>query len=609
MGTTAGPPGPAMGELLGSTPRVGIALLPVFNVPDRATIAYEALPRPALANPIAVARTALEATHYSQPAVLLVPFTGLLEAEDFSPAAMAAECGATPSEVAWIIAGPACRKDPDLVERRVGQLRADGFLIAIEAVGWATEWHHELVALQPDFLILDAGLIADLRDSVVARAELAGLISFTARLDIRLMTRGVDDLAIANAVTMMGLQYGSGAHLSPPLVLESELAVPGDKLVSPSWFRRHEARKLDRLGTATLVSTQLVALPEDDVADPGADLFAKTLGEAARLLQAEHDPARIVSVVADLLPRVMPMKGLAIFEADWDNDSLIPRVLAGADVVGLRDAPFPMSRGVTGWAFARGVPYNCANTVTHPAAGTIPGTDDQADESMLVIPLIAGDHRIGVLDLWRVGANKFSERDLEHCALFAHITAAAWHNAQLYREVVDRARTDALTGLHNTRWWDEVAPHEAARAVRSGTQIGVLLLDLDHFKLVNDSGGHAEGDRTLRNVARVLRSIVRTGDDVVRFGGEEFLILLHDSDAEGAALVAEDIRRAVADMPPPMPGVRVTASIGVAIFPPHGESLDDVVRAADLAMYRAKAQGRDCVVAAPLPLNLSAEAS
>src|ERR1700736_3685690 len=109
MGTTAGLPGPALGEWLGSTSRVGIALLPAFNVPDRATIAYEALPRPALADPVAVARTALEATHYSHPAVLLVPFTDLLEAEDFSPAAMAAECGATPSGVAWIIAGPARR--------------------------------------------------------------------------------------------------------------------------------------------------------------------------------------------------------------------------------------------------------------------------------------------------------------------------------------------------------------------------------------------------------------------------------------------------------------------------------------------------------------------
>src|SRR6202165_791260 len=119
MGTNAGQPGPAMGESLGSTPRVGIALLPVFNVPDRATIAYEALPRPERARPAAVARTALEAAHYSQPAVLLVPFTALLEAEDFSPAAMAAECGATPSEVAWIIAGPASRADPELVGRRV----------------------------------------------------------------------------------------------------------------------------------------------------------------------------------------------------------------------------------------------------------------------------------------------------------------------------------------------------------------------------------------------------------------------------------------------------------------------------------------------------------
>lgn len=249
----------------------------------------------------------------------------------------------------------------------------------------------------------------------------------------------------------------------------------------------------------------------------------------------------------------------------------------------------------------RGLPYNCDNTISHPAAGTVPGTEeDDRPELLLVLPLVAGDQRIGVLDVWRTGVGGFTARDLDQCALVAHITAAAWRNAQLYRELEDRSRTDSLTGLHNMRWWDEVAPQEAARTLRSGANIGVLMLDLDHFKLVNDSGGHAAGDRVLKSVARALRASVRTGDEVVRFGGEEFLILLHESGTEGAVRVAETVRRAVAAIPAAT-GAKVTASVGVAVFPQSGPSLDDAVRAADVAMYQAKAEGRDRVVAAFAP--------
>jgi len=160
--------------------------------------------------------------------------------------------------------------------------------------------------------------------------------------------------------------------------------------------------------------------------------------------------------------------------------------------------------------------------------------------------------------------------------------------------------TDALTGLRNMRWLDEAAPQETARSLRSGSNIGVLLLDLDHFKLVNDSGGHAAGDQVLREVARVLRSVVRTGDDVVRFGGEEFLVLLHESGPEGALRVAEEIRAALSHGKALVNGVNVTASIGVAVFPMHGSTLDDVIRVADLAMYDAKAAGRDRAVPAAI---------
>jgi diguanylate cyclase (GGDEF)-like protein len=228
----------------------------------------------------------------------------------------------------------------------------------------------------------------------------------------------------------------------------------------------------------------------------------------------------------------------------------------------------------------------------------VPGSaGGRYDESLVVIPLIAGDHRLGVLDVWRDGLDQFSEEEVERCALVGYLAAAAWRNAQLYNELEQRVVTDKLTGLLNKRWWDELAPREAAQALRTGSDLAILLVDLDQFKRVNDTCGHAVGDVTLRNAARVLAGTVRSGDAAVRFGGDEFLLVLHGADARGAERVAETVRKALAALPPTCPGLpAVTASIGVALFPAHGASLEEVVHEADLAMYRAKARGRDRVV-------------
>lgn len=578
----------------------GIALLPVFGISDRATIAYEVIARPPSAlDPVALACDALDIAQHSSPAVLFVPFPRPLPRDAaFLPTELAEERNVVPSEVAWILPSATSPGPAGVADDRAGELQASGFLVVLEADGWPRVGHDRILAVRPNYLLLGADHVARLHDSLAARAEVAGLISFAARLDIRLVARGVNDQVTANTLTALGVQFGSGTHLSPPLVFDLTLAAPGDELVGPAWFRQHEPRKLEEPGRAATVLTHVAELPAPATQEPAEGAFAEALGEMARRLQAEHDPARILNVLTDLLPRMMPMLALAVFEADWDTDTLVPRVVAGHDIEALRDQPIPMSRGITGWAFMRGLPYNCDNTIAHPAAGTVPGTeDDKRAESLMVLPLVAGDRRIGVLDVWRTGAGGFTQRDLDQCALVAHVTAAAWHNALLYRQLEDRSRTDSLTGLHNMRWWDEVAPQEAARSLRSGANIGVLLLDLDHFKSVNDSGGHAAGDRALKSVARALRASVRTGDDVVRFGGEEFLILLHESGKEGALRVAESVRRAVAAIPA-VAGAAVTASVGVAVFPLNGPSLDDAVRAADVAMYQAKAEGRNRVVTA-----------
>lgn len=163
-----------------------------------------------------------------------------------------------------------------------------------------------------------------------------------------------------------------------------------------------------------------------------------------------------------------------------------------------------------------------------------------------------------------------------------------------------RAGTDALTGLPNQRASHETMRRMAAQADRTQRPLSVLLLDLDHFKEVNDVFGHAEGDNVLAAVGVSLRSAIREGDFCGRFGGEEFIALLPDTDLAAGGSVAEKIRVSVAGIQVPSVRREITVSIGVAAVPDHGTDAATVSRIADRALYAAKAAGRNCVEVAPV---------
>ena len=163
------------------------------------------------------------------------------------------------------------------------------------------------------------------------------------------------------------------------------------------------------------------------------------------------------------------------------------------------------------------------------------------------------------------------------------------HRSVLIRQLRRQARSDAKTGLLNAEAWREAATAELGRA--AGKQIGLLILDLDRFKKINDRHGHLVGDRYLVALADVLRAEVRASDLVGRFGGEEFVVLLPGTATEHAHAIAERIRgtlASVADLPE-----TVTVSIGLATFPDHGETVDELLEAADRALYAAKTAGRN----------------
>ena len=160
------------------------------------------------------------------------------------------------------------------------------------------------------------------------------------------------------------------------------------------------------------------------------------------------------------------------------------------------------------------------------------------------------------------------------------------------RELERLALHDPLTGAYNRRFFDEALANEVNRHHRYGTPLSIVYFDVDDLKAINDAGGHAAGDWALKNIAALARNAIRGSDSVVRFGGDEFALLLPETDAQRASVVAERLRRSVAQLD--VPGANgVTISAGVASIPQDAVTGSELLGAADRALYRAKQSGKD----------------
>ena len=170
----------------------------------------------------------------------------------------------------------------------------------------------------------------------------------------------------------------------------------------------------------------------------------------------------------------------------------------------------------------------------------------------------------------------------------------------------DHARTDELTELPNFRAFRERISSELDRARRYPEQFAVLVLDLDHFKKYNDTFGHLAGNAALQRVAQVIRTAVRSVDFPARYGGEEFAVVVPQIEARVLAMIAERIRAGVEALPAPAEGGQVTVSIGAALYPSDGETIDVLFHVADERLYQAKREGRNRIVT-PVPVRQSGD--
>nr|HMN61199.1 sensor domain-containing diguanylate cyclase [Anaerolinea sp.] len=225
-------------------------------------------------------------------------------------------------------------------------------------------------------------------------------------------------------------------------------------------------------------------------------------------------------------------------------------------------------------------------------------TDDAWARCYLGAPIRVEGKTVGFLSLMAARPGFFTAEQAERLMAFANQTAVALQKVRLIESLHRLATTDALTGLANRRHLLERAEREFEHARRYFEPISALMLDIDHFKQVNDTYGHAAGDEVLRTVAEVCAAALRKVDVIGRYGGEEFAALLPETRLHDAATVAERLALAVSDLPFDIQGrlLHVTVSVGVAEAQGPGDTLARLIDRADQAMYRAKQAGRNRVV-------------
>jgi diguanylate cyclase (GGDEF)-like protein len=297
--------------------------------------------------------------------------------------------------------------------------------------------------------------------------------------------------------------------------------------------------------------------------------------------------------IADTLGDLVPYDTFTIYQADEARRCLIPLMARDtwAEEI-MKDRPI-IGQGITGWAVEHREPQLVNQAHLDPRVQVVPGTPPDEPEALITIPLVARDAIKGALNIYRLGEDaRFTEEDFELAKRFGDAAALALDNAQVRESLELQAQTDSLTGLYNHRYFHERLRAELTRATRSHGSIGVLMLDIDDFKRVNDVHGHGTGDQVLVALADVLRGSIRLSDVVCRLGGEEFGIIMSSCDAGDAMRLAQRLLERM-ESKSFEPAGSLTLSIGIAEGPDHATNPRELVACAEAAMMTAKARGKN----------------
>ncbi len=328
------------------------------------------------------------------------------------------------------------------------------------------------------------------------------------------------------------------------------------------------------------------------------------LNEMGDLLQTCITEKEAYAVISEFAEQLLPVESGALFILNNSRD-LAEKVAEWGESPNSESMFTPEEC----WALRRGKTYSVEKSHPHLLCHHL---SHHPTDGYMCVPMMAQGKALGILYLENrkeekngmgqsgVIPNELKESTKQQIALaLARNIELALANLKLRETLRNQAIRDPLTGLFNRRYMEESLKREMYRAVRRGTKLGIIMLDIDHFKRFNDTHGHAAGDVLLQELGNFLQARIRKEDIACRYGGEEFTLILPDSSLEDTRRRAEELREEVKHLHIRYDGEpigNVTLSLGVAVFPDHGETAETVLQMADWALYLAKERGRDQVV-------------
>lgn len=320
------------------------------------------------------------------------------------------------------------------------------------------------------------------------------------------------------------------------------------------------------------------------------------LFEIGKLIGSDLDPGILLSRIAELMCQLVNAKACSVMLLDASRKRLLAKAAYGLRTERMHTLSFAVGEGVAGWVVEHGQSV-LIDDVTKDARFVVLPANQTPIASMMCVPLLSRGERVGVVTATAEHTNAFDADDLELVRFIATTIALDIENVRLHRVAV----TDPLTGTYNREFLQQRLPAEIEQAIDRDRPLSIALVDVDHFKHVNDQYGHGVGDVVLAEVARRLRSAIRGGDLLVRYGGEEFIAVLPKADAGRAWEVGERMRQRVCERAFDVGdglALLLRISVGVAQWR-MGEKMPELIERADVALYGAKQRGRNRVEVAP----------
>jgi len=320
---------------------------------------------------------------------------------------------------------------------------------------------------------------------------------------------------------------------------------------------------------------------------------SETLARISHRLPACLDQQELVSLAKRFIPQIFDIRGGALYFQN-NSSTVLSRVATWGDCSSSH-AEFSPTKC---WALRRGQLHHVDDTETDVTCAHL---TSEAHGSYVCMPLTAQGETVGLLYLEGAPSemsDSEGQKALADMRVLCENLALALVNLRLRESLRYQSLRDPLTGLHNRRYLEEVLDLEFAKSRRSGAALSIIMVDVDHFKSINDNFGHDAGDIVLRHLAATIGGHVRKGDVACRYGGEEFVILMPDFEPAAAAERAEVLRQMIKSASLRADGTeipQITASFGVAGYAGDDRQPADVLREADHALYQAKAAGRDRV--------------